>query len=138
MNPLSQRIEKLPLTILSVLSQIDSLNGQWVGGARLSPQALGRLKRSVLITSTGASTRIEGSKLSDEEVEKLMRGLSSQKLVDRDTQEVKGYYETLSMVFDSWRDIELTENNIKHLHSQLLKYSVKDERQRGEYKKLEN
>jgi Fic family protein len=138
MNRLDKRLEKLSLPTGSLLSQIDSLNGQWIGGARLSPQALGRLKRSVLVTSTGASTRIEGAKLTDEEVEKLMRGLSARKLVDRDAQEVRGYYETLSAIFDSWEDIKLTENNIKHLHAQLLRYSSKDERQRGEYKKLEN
>ncbi len=138
MHRLNERLEKLSLSTVSLLSQIDGLNGQWIGGARLSPQALGRLKRSVLVTSTGASTRIEGAKLSDEEVEKLMRGLSKQKLIDRDAQEVRGYYEVLATVFDSWEDIELTESNIKHLHRQLLQYSSKDERQRGEYKKLEN
>jgi len=138
MNRLDERLEKLSLSTVSLLSQIDGLNGQWIGGARLSPQALGRLRRSVLVTSTGASTRIEGANLSDVEVEKLMRGLSVQKLVDRDAQEVRGYYEVLAAVFDSWEDINLTEGSIKHLHSQLLKYSTKDERQRGEYKKMEN
>jgi len=138
MSRFNERLEKLSLSTLSLLSQIDGLNGQWIGGAQLSPQVLGRLKRSVLITSTGASTRIEGAQLSDEEVEKLMRGLSTQRLVDRDAQEVRGYYETLAAVFDSWQDIRLTENNIKHLHTQLLKYSYKDERHRGHYKTLEN
>lgn len=138
MDDLNERLEKLSLTTVSLLTQIDNLNGQWLGGARLSPQALGRLKRSVLVTSTGASTRIEGANLADEEVEKLMRGLSMQRLVDRDAQEVRGYYEVLVTIFDSWKDIELTESNVKHLHSQLLKYSIKDERQRGEYKTIEN
>src|SRR6266496_2324783 len=138
MSRFNERLEKLSLSTLSLLSQIDGLNGQWIGGAQLSPQVLGRLKRSVLITSTGASTRIEGAQLSDEEVEKLMRGLSTQRLVDRDAQEVRGYYETLAAVFDSWQDIHLTENTIKHLHAQLLKYSYKDERHRGHYKTLEN
>jgi len=66
-----------------------------IGGARLNPQALGRLKRSVLVTSTGASTRIEGARLSDEDVERLMRGLALTRLADRDKQEVRGYYELL-------------------------------------------
>jgi Fic family protein len=138
MNRFDARLERLSLSTVSLLSQIDNLNGQWLGGARLNPQALGRLKRSVLATSTGASTRIEGAKLSDEEVEALMRDLSAQKLVDRDTQEVQGYYETLATVFESWKEIDITESNIKHLHAQLLKYSQKDVRQRGEYKKLDN
>ena len=138
MNRLNQRIENISQSVLLLLTKIDGFNGQWIGGAKLSPQVLGRLKRSVLVTSTGASTRIEGSKLSDKEVEKLMRGLSTQKLNDRDSQEVRGYYETLSFVFDEWKNIELSENNIKQLHAQLLKYSYKDDRQRGEYKKLDN
>ncbi|MEK9152696.1 MAG: Fic family protein, partial [Patescibacteria group bacterium] len=112
--------------------------GRWVGGAKLNPQALGRLKRSVLVTSTGASTRIEGVKLSDEDVEKLMRGLTMQKFTDRDKQEVKGYYELLENVLDSWKHIPFTESTIKHLHKELLKYASKDERHRGEYKKTEN
>lgn len=138
MDRLDKRLTRLSPSVTYLLSQIDGLAGQWRGGARLNSQALGRLKRSVLVTSTGASTRIEGAQLSDEEVEKLIRGLSTQKLANRDEQEVKGYYEVLVTIFESWRDIELTENNIKHLHAQLLQYSTKDVRQRGEYKRLDN
>jgi len=132
------RIGQLPASIWSQVSEIDSLRGQWVGGAKLNPQLLGRLKRSVLVTSTGASTRIEGSRLSDEDVEKFMRGLSLQRFADRDTQEVRGYFELLENVFDSWKRIPFTENSIKHLHKELLKYAEKDGRHRGEYKKTEN
>lgn len=138
MNNLDKRLNDLPASIFDLLSQIDELKGQWVGGAQLNPQVLGRLKRSTLITSTGASTRIEGSKLSDEDVEKLMRGLSMQKFADRDKQEVKGYYELLENVFAAWDKIPFTESTIKHLHSELLKYVEKDTRHRGEYKRTEN
>jgi Fic family protein len=120
------------------LSRIDELKGQWIGGAQLSPQLLGRLKRSVLVTSTGASTRIEGAKLSDAEVGKLIRGLSGQKLADRDSQEVKGYHDLLLFVFDEYRNVALSENTILELHTRLLKYSDKDVRHRGAYKTLEN
>ena len=85
----TKRIENVPSGIVSKIAKIDELKGQWITGARLSPQVLGRLKRSVLITSTGASTRIEGSRLSDEDIEKLMRGISIQKFSDRDKQEAK-------------------------------------------------
>lgn len=104
----------------------------------IKPQVLGRLKRSVLITSTGASTRIEGAKLSDEDVEKLMRGIDIQKFTDRDKQEVKGYYELLDNVFNSWKNLQFNESIIKHFHKELLKYVKKDETHRGEYKKREN
>ncbi len=137
-NRLSKRIENIPSEIWLKINQIESLNGQWIAGAKLDPQVLGRLKRSVLITSTGASTRIEGAKLSDEDIEKMMRGLSVQKFTDRDVQEVKGYYELLSNVFDSWKHIKFNESAVKHFHKELLKYVEKDEKHRGEYKKQEN
>lgn len=133
-----KRIKNIPQNIWSLINQIDHLKGQWVGGAKLNPQALGRLKRSVLVTSTGASTRIEGSKLSDEDIEKFMRGLSLQKFTDRDKQEVQGYFELLENIFTSWKHIPFTEGVMKQLHRELLKYTDKDERHRGEYKKMEN
>ncbi len=133
-----KRISNIPQSIWSLINQIDLLKGQWIGGAKLNPQALGRLKRSVLVTSTGASTRIEGSKLSDEDIEKFMRGLSLQKFTNRDKQEVRGYFELLENIFLSWKHIPFTENVIKQLHKELLKYVAKDARHRGEYKKVEN
>lgn len=135
---MSNKDQGITPNIWRLLNEIDELKGQWIGGAKLNPQALGRLKRSVLITSAGASTRIEGSKMSDEDVEKLMRGISVKKFKDRDAQEVKGYYELLENVFDSWKHISFAESTIKHFHKELLKYATKDERHRGEYKKIEN
>lgn len=132
------RIEHIPASIISKIAKIDELKGQWISGARLNPQILGRLKRSVLITSSGASTRIEGARLDDEAVEKLMQGLRLQKFAERDKQEVRGYYELLSNVFDSWPTLNFSESMIKHFHKELLKYVDKDARQRGDYKKIEN
>lgn len=137
-NKLDQRLQQIPAEIWSKITKIDELKGQWIAGAQLSPQVLGRLKRSVLITSTGASTRIEGAKLSDEDVEKLMRGIDIQKFTDRDKQEVKGYFELLENVFDSWENLKFGESSIKHFHKELLKYVKKDEDHRGDYKKREN
>jgi len=132
------RLKEIPARIAAKIARIDELKGQWIAGAKLSPQALGRLKKSVLITSTGASTRIEGARLSDEDVEKLMRGISVQKFKDRDKQEVRGYYELLQNVFNAWKTIRFSENTIKHFHKELLKYTEKDKFHRGEYKKTEN
>ena len=137
-NRFNQRLSSIPTEIWSKITQINELKGQWIAGARLSPQVLGRLKRSVLITSTGASTRIEGARLSDEDVEKLMRGIDIQKFRDRDKQEVKGYFELLENIFDSWKSLKFSESAIKHFHKALLKYVAKDETHRGDYKKEEN
>lgn len=137
-NKFGQRLEHVPANIVSKIAQIDELKGSWITGARLNPQVLGRLKRSVLIASSGASTRIEGAMLSDEDVEKLMRGINIQKFTNRDKQEVRGYYELLENIFNSWKGLRFNENTIKHFHQELLKYVDKDETHRGEYKKQEN
>ena len=133
-----KRLDTIPANILSLIASIDELKGRWSAGANLHPQILGRLKQSVLITSTGASTRIEGAKLSDLQVQDLMSGISMQKFKDRDAQEVKGYYELLKNVFDSWQNIKFSENLIKHFHQEILKYVEKDLYHRGQYKTTEN
>lgn len=133
-----QRLQNLDSSILLDIARIDELKGMWTAGAQLNPVVLGRLKRSVLITSTGASTRIEGAKLSDEDVEKLMRGISIEKFTDRDKHEVRGYFELLENVFNSWKNLSFNEGTIKHFHKELLKYVEKDKLHRGDYKKSEN
>lgn len=138
MHLLSQRLEYLPASVWTRIAQIDELKGRWTAGTQLHPQVLGRLKRSVLVTSTGASTRIEGAKLSDTDIERMLRGLSIQHFSDRDKQEVQGYYELLANVFESWESLRFSESLVKHFHQELLKYVEKDERHRGEYKKQEN
>ncbi len=137
-NNFSRRIENIPSVIVSKIAKIDELKGQWISGARLSPHVLGRLKRSVLITSTGASTRIEGARLTDADIEKLMRGINIQKFTNRDKQEAQGYYELLENVFNSWKSLRFNESLVKHFHKKLLKYAEKDQDHRGEYKKGEN
>lgn len=132
------RFQYLSPRILSAIARIDELKGMWIAGAKLNPVVLGRLKQSVLITSTGASTRIEGARLSDEDIEKLMRGISIEKFADRDKQEAQGYFELLQNVFNSWESLSFNESLIKHFHKELLKHVEKDKLHRGEYKKTEN
>lgn len=137
-NKHDSRLQNIPSSIWTDIARIDELKGQWAAGTNLHPQVLTRLKRSVLITSTGASTRIEGAKLSDEDIEKLMRGISIEKFTDRDVQEVKGYYELLQNVFESYGSLSFNESTIKHFHKELLKYVEKDKLHRGNYKTMEN
>jgi Fic family protein len=132
------RIKNPDPHIVAILAEIDGIRGEFKSGLRMSPQAITNLKKSTLITSAGASTRIEGAKLNDEEVEKIMRGLAVSKFADRDSQEVQGYLETLQNVFDSFQTLPLRERVITSLHNQLLKYSTKDDTHRGGYKKKEN
>ena len=135
---MDNRLKKFTSFNLAKITLIDELKGRWVGGAQLNPQALSRLKQFVLVTSTGASTRIEGSRLSDKEVEKFMKGLAIQRFSDRDKQEVQGYYGLLANVFNSWDELHFSESLIKHFHKELLKYVDKDQLHPHEYKKQEN
>lgn len=137
-NKFDHRIKNPDPHIVAILAEIDGIRGEFKSGLRMTPQAITNLRKSTLITSAGASTRIEGAKLTDEEVEKVMRGLAISKFADRDSQEVQGYLETLQNVFDSYQDLSLRESLITSLHNQLLKYSTKDDTHRGGYKKKEN
>jgi Fic family protein len=132
------RIKNPEPHIVSFLTTIDEIRGVFRVGLRMTPQAITSLRKSVLVTSAGASTRIEGSKLSDDEVKKIMQGLSLSKFADRDSQEVQGYLEVLQNVFDSFQTLPLRESTIQSLHKELLKYSSKDDLHRGEYKQKEN
>jgi len=90
------------------------------------------------IESIGSSTRIEGSKLTDREVELLLSNLEIKSFATRDEQEVAGYAELMDLVFASWQDIQLTENHLKQLHQVLLRHSEKDAWHRGQYKTNSN
>lgn len=136
-NRFAKRIH-LSQEILQKIAQIDEFRGLWKGSLRLGPQTLGRLKRSVLITSTGASTRIEGSKMSDEEVARLISGLKSIPPKGRDAQEVAGYADLLGRIFDNWKTLKITEGQILHFHKILLNFSKKDKKHKGKYKTLDN
>lgn len=141
-NRLSQRLNKLSAkevtSLLSKIAKIEEFKGWWKGTTRLNPQALGRLKKSIVVTSTGASTRIEGSHLADKEVERLLKGLRVSKLKDRDSQEVAGYAEVIQEIFDSYRGMSFSEGLILQLHGMLLKYAEKDKHRRGRYKRTPN
>jgi len=133
-------IKRIPLTqdILAKIAQIDQFKGRWQGSLNLSPQILGRLKSWVIITSTGASTRIEGSKMTDEEIARFLRSLKSETPRSRDEQEVAGYADLIGRVFDNWKTIKLTEGWILQFHSILLKFSEKDQIHKGKYKDTPN
>ncbi len=124
--------------ILKLIAEIDEFKGAWTAIGRISPERLTALRRVATIESIGSSTRIEGAKLSDREVEALLAGLEVKAFASRDEEEVAGYAETMETVFTHFKEIALTENHIKQLHRDLLQYSSKDERHRGEYKTHNN
>ena len=124
--------------LLALISEVDEFKGAWRALGTLAPERLKALRHVATIESIGSSTRIEGSKLTDREVERLLANLEIQRFNSRDEQEVAGYAEVMETVFHAWIDIPISENHIKQLHRDLLRHSNKDERHRGEYKTLRN
>lgn len=123
---------------LKLISELDVFKGNWETLTTLSRERLSQLRRVATIESIGSSTRIEGAKLTDGEIEVLLSNINIESFETRDEQEVAGYHETMDLIFQSWEDMPLTENHIKQLHQILLRHSTKDKRHRGEYKKLTN
>ena len=134
------RTESLQITpeVLRLIARIDEFKGAWRALGTLAPDRLSALRRVATIESIGSSTRIEGNKLSDREVEKLLSNLEIKTFETRDEQEVAGYAELMDLVFSAWQDIPFNENHIKQLHQTLLRHSEKDQRHRGQYKTHSN
>jgi Fic family protein len=124
--------------ILNIISELDEFKGRWQAINTLSLDRLSLLKKSATIESIASSTRIEGVKLTDEQVETLLSKVKRKSFKSRDEEEVMGYFEAMDLILENFADLKLTENHIKQLHSILLKHSSKDIRHRGEYKKLNN
>ena len=120
--------------LLLLITEIDEFKGKWRALNTLAPDRLAALRKIATIESVGSSTRIEGARLSDRQVQELLANVGKQSFTSRDEQEVAGYAEVMDAIFASWESIPFSENYIKQFHKMLLKYSPKDERHRGEYK----
>ncbi|QKG52127.1 hypothetical protein [Hymenobacter sp. BRD67] len=99
------------------MSKLDRFDASWSAIERQQGQSLKQLKAIATVRSVGASTRIEASRMSDEEVEVLLRNTDITKFEDWDSQEVVGYFQVLDLVSESYADIDITENSIKGLHT---------------------
>lgn len=124
--------------LLKLIAEIDEFKGKWQLLKAMSPDRLNQLRKVATIESIGSSTRIEGSKLSDAQIETLLSNLTSNSFKTRDEQEVAGYAEAMDLVFQASDDLRMTENHIRQLHQVLLRHSTKDTRHRGAYKALSN
>lgn len=124
--------------LVGLISQIDRFDASWTSIEKKEGQSLKQLKSIATVRSVGASTRIEGSRMSDEEVEVLLYQIDITKLSDRDSQEVVGYFETLDIITESYENIDIKESSIKNLHKILMKHSQKDEWHKGNYKQHTN
>jgi outer membrane protein TolC len=74
-QPINTDTIQITPEILSLVAEIDEFKGAWRALGTLAPERLSALRRVATIESIGSSTRIEGSKLSDRDVEKLLANL---------------------------------------------------------------
>lgn len=133
-------IETIQITsvFLNLIAEVDEFKGAWRAMGSLAPDRLSALRHVATIESVGSSTRIEGSGLSDRDVERLLANLDITSFDSRDEQEVAGYAEVMQTVSESWNLIPVSENHILQLHRNLLVHSQKDEWHRGMYKTSSN
>lgn len=136
------RIHTFTLTpdwkLIQAISVLDRFDASWAAIEKREGQSLKQLKSIATVRSVGASTRIEGSAMSDEEVKVLIERLNISKLEDRDSQEVAGYFESLDLISEAYADMDVSEGTIKNLHNTLMRYSQKDSWHKGNYKQLSN
>src|SRR5262249_60400365 len=136
LDPLKHLV--LTSDLLRLVGEIDEFKGAWKAFGNLAPDRLATLRHVTTVESVGASTCIEGAKLTDREIDLLLSNLDLGSFRSRDEEEVVGYAEVTKLVFDSWRQIPLSENHVKQLHGTLLRFSHRDEHHRGEYKTVPN
>ena len=124
--------------LINLISEIDRFDANWTAIERKEGQSLNELKSIATVRSVGASNRIEGNKMSDEEVDALLQKIDLTTLADRDSQEVVGYFEVLDLITESYQNIHLSESHLKSLHNSLMKYNAKDQWHKGNYKQHSN
>ncbi len=130
------------LDVLGNIAEIEHVTGLWVKTTGLSQSLIASLKKTSIITSSGASTRIENALMSDKEVgDFVAKGRKITSISSRSEREVAGYIEALQYIYDSSGEDRISEHNIKALH-QLMTQQFTNEmlapELRGSYKTVPN
>ena len=85
--------------VLSLIAEIDEFKGAWRAIGRIAPERLSSLRHVATIESISPSTRIEGARLNDREVENLLANIRIGSFATRDEQEVAGYAAVMETIF---------------------------------------
>lgn len=130
------------LKAVQLIAQIEHFQGSWEKNRRLLLALIRSLTQTTIITSSGASTRIEGALLTDEQVEELIeKGLKLDSVASRSEREVAGYVKSLTYIYEHSDHLLLSEMLIRELHQLLTEDLHEDElpqKQRGTYKDIAN
>jgi len=138
MDRLLKFSDLVQMMIEKYIDDISVYNNEWSADHDLDSDLLFQLRELATVQSIGSSTRIEGSSLTDEEVNSLLQGMQTQKLKTRDEEEVAGYFHTLELVLNDFEGIPINANYVRGLHKELLQFSSKDRHHLGNYKQLTN
>ena len=139
MDPFAPALSGAQIVELTrLLGAIDYFRGHWRKLQEIRAERLARLRQITTIESAASSTRIEGAQLSDDEVARVLQGVSIDSFRARDESEVRGYGDLLQTIFSDHAAIQFDENHVKQLHQILLRYAEKDEWHRGKYKTHDN
>ena len=126
----------------SLISRIERFQGAFEATRFQRPVLVGNLKQASIITSSGASTRIEGAILTDEQVRELVeKGCKITDISSRSEREVAGYVEALNYIYDNFAKLRISEKTIRELHQLLTNKLTEDQlpsKQRGAYKDVIN
>jgi len=104
--------------MLRLVAELDEFKGEWKALGNLAPDRLKALKKIATIESVGSSTRIEGVKFMDREVEQLLSGLDTRSFRSRDEEEVAGYAEAMNLAFAS------VQERIVSVHIKIFNHST--------------
>ncbi|MBT3237126.1 MAG: hypothetical protein HN353_14305 [Bdellovibrionales bacterium] len=124
------------------ITKIERFQGAFETTKFQRPAIVESLKKTSIITSSGASTRIEGAILADEQVKELIdKGCEINDMSSRSEREVAGYVKALNYIYDHFEKLNISERTIRELH-QLLISDLTEEQlpstQRGAYKNVPN
>ena len=124
------------------ITKIERFQGAFEATKFQRPALVESLKKSTIITSSGASTRIEGSLLGDEQVRELVdKGCKITGASSRSEREVAGYVKALTYIYDNHADLIISEKTIREIHQILtgeLTEAQLPSKQRGAYKDVTN
>lgn len=122
--------------ILSLISEIDEFKGAWQLHGRMAPERLKVLRLSAKIESVGASTRLDGSKLSDADISQLL--FDSKAHATKDARDVLSYAAAYDGIIQQCQTLSLSEQSIKQLYDWLMRVDEEAESAKLESTSLAN
>jgi len=122
--------------ILNLVAPLDEFKGRWHSVARQVPdRQLATLASRATVESVGSSTRMDGARMPDPEVDRFLFGPDPRPPTTADERAAAGYAEALEMVYDAVGGETLDTDFVRRLHGAVTWYSDTAGAERWEYRK---